>query len=188
MPWRFGRRPPLWPNAPSQAERLLAIDECERAQAKLHGLLAERDIGARVEVVAECEVLVDGLDPVPRAPRRQALHLLLADPQLSGIGIVDSARDLDDGALSGPVVADQTEDLARIDVERDASQGLDASEPFRDLAAADDRPGGDPFVGNHGRSEKRERVALPLRDPSHEEDGSHLMSSMDCPLFNGFLL
>ena len=75
-----------------------------------------------VEVVAQREVLVDGLDAVARAPsqRRQARPRSPPIQSSPASGVVEAAEDLDERALAGAVVADEAEHLARRDVERDA--------------------------------------------------------------------
>ena len=90
------------------------VDEPERAEAQPQRLLAEQHVGDGVEVVAQREVLVHGLDAVLARRRRAEAHRLAADADLAGVRRVQAAEDLDERALAGAVVADEADDLAGV--------------------------------------------------------------------------
>ena len=88
-----------------------------------------------VEVVAEREILVDGLDPEPRrVARRVDLYLLSFEEDLALVGHVRPGDALDQRGLAGTVVAHERDHLARVDVEVDERQRLHRSEALGDAA------------------------------------------------------
>ena len=86
-----------------------------------------------VEVVAECEVLVDDLD-AERAGVLGAVqvHHVALEPDLAGVEGVDAGDALDQGALAGAVVTDEGGDLAGVDLEVDTVQHLHRAEALVD--------------------------------------------------------
>jgi hypothetical protein len=141
---------------PRQRPGLLLVREGERPDPEPDGFLPERDVRRSVQVVAQREILVDGLDPEPPSfVGRQALDLLFADPELTRVGVMQAAEQLDQRRLAGPVVAHQPEDLVRIDVERDPAQRLNAAEPLDHVDAANDRG-----RGSHVRSANDQRSGM----------------------------
>ena len=93
-----------------------------------------------VEVVAECEILVDDLDP--------KLGCLLGAVDVGGLAVeVDLTRvvgmnpgdALDQGRLAGTVVADERHDLALSHLEVDVGERLDRAEGLRDVAKIEER-------------------------------------------------
>ena len=60
--------------------------------------------------------------------------LLTIQEYLACIGRVDAAQDIDQSGFAGAVLPQQDMNLAGIDVEIHASQGLDAGKGFRDTA------------------------------------------------------
>jgi hypothetical protein len=61
-----------------------------------------------------------------------AAHRRTAEPDGAGCRPVESPDDLQKRALAGPVGTDDGDDLAVVDPERDASEGGQAAEAFRD--------------------------------------------------------
>ena len=58
------------------------------------------------------------------------------------VGLADDAeQDLDEGGLAGPVLAEQAEDLARLDPERDPLEGLDPAVVLAEVGCRYDRHG-----------------------------------------------
>ena len=115
----------------------------------VHELLAEEKIRDHVEVVAQRQILKDGGDA--EALRRLGCadpDLLAAEVGLTGVRGLDAVDGLDQGALAGAVVADQGDDLARVDLEVDLVEGPNGPEAL-----------GEP------RSARRCSVAAPLPSP-----------------------
>src|SRR4029078_10987497 len=82
-----------------------------------------------VEVVAQREVLVDGLDPERGRITRRANPRRLALPQdLAGIGCVDPRDALDEHRLAGAVVAGQGGYLAGGYLEIDVDERVNGAE------------------------------------------------------------
>src|SRR5262249_23543202 len=123
--------PDLVEPALREPRRLAPVEERDRPDPEPPRLVPEHDVRDRVEVVAQREVLVDGLDPERAgARRRERRQLLLSEPELATVGLVDPAEDVDERALAGAVVAAQRDDLAGVDGERDAVERLQPAEPL----------------------------------------------------------
>ena len=92
-------------------------------------LAPQEDVAGHVQVVQHVEFLVDEADAralgVGDAPDDDGPA---ADADLAGVGLVDAAEDLHQGALAGPVLADQGDDLAARHLQADVLEGLDAGE------------------------------------------------------------
>ena len=60
--------------------------------------------------------------------------------QLDGpvVGLKGSGQDLDQGRFSGAIFADESVDLAGMNVERDTLEGTDAGERLRDAVGSED--------------------------------------------------
>ena len=103
-------------------------------------LAAEEHVRDDVEVVAEREILVDGLDAEPRrVARRVDLRLVALDEDRPGVGQVRPRDALDQRRLAGAVVADERHDLAGVHLEVDVRQRLHGAEALRDAAQLEDR-------------------------------------------------
>ena len=122
----------------SSARRCISrvVEEAELAEeAAARDLAAEEQVGGGVEVGGEREVLVDGLD-AERAglERRGDRHRPALEEDLAGVGRLDARQALHERALAGAVVADERDDLARVDGEVRAAQRAHAAEPLDDAA------------------------------------------------------
>ena len=115
-------------------------------------LPAEEHVLDDVEVVAQGQVLVDGLDPEGgRVPRALELDGPALPQDLAAVGLVDARDALDEHRLAGPVVADQGRDLARGHVEGDVGEGLDGPEVLLQPLQLEQRaPGAVPAPGVAG--------------------------------------
>ena len=103
-------------------------------------LAPEEEVGDDVEVVAEGEVLVDGRDPqVGRVLRFGDRDLLAVEADRAGVGAVDAGDRLHHRRLAGAVVADEADDLARVDGEVDPVQAWTG--PNRLLTPSSSRSG-----------------------------------------------
>jgi hypothetical protein len=75
------------------------------------------------------EVLVDGLDPVRAGSLDRAeADALAADDDVPRVLLLEPAEDLDEGALTRAVVADEPEHLALAEVEVDAAEDDERTE------------------------------------------------------------
>ena len=87
-----------------------------------------------------------------RVARGADRHLLAVDQDLPRIGWVSAREGVDQGRLAGAVPADQRDDLARVQVDRHAVDGVDAAEGHPDVAQLDERhPFGAHRLGIAGR-------------------------------------
>src|SRR5215216_4069272 len=103
-------------------------------------LAAEEQVGRRVELGRQRQVLVHGLDAELAGRHRvRDGDLAALEPDLAAIGGEGARQDLDQRALAGPVVADQGRHLPRVDGEVDAPQRPDAAEALRDAARLQQR-------------------------------------------------
>ena len=86
----------------------------------------------------EGEVLEDGVDPErPSVRDGLQLHLVAVDEDLPRVRLVESGQDLHQGRLPRTVVADQSEHLARADVERDVLERSHDAEALADVLDPD---------------------------------------------------
>ena len=93
----------------------------------------ERDVLGDRHPFDQAEILVDEGDLLALAKARRAMLIRLAvDQDLPRIGLVDAAQDLDQGGFAGAVLAEQRDDLAPSDGERDVPQGVGAAEMLVD--------------------------------------------------------
>ena len=105
-------------------------------------LAAHEEIGDDVDVGAEREVLVDGLDAGRlRLGRRGEVALDAVEDDAPGARRHAAGDDLDQRRLAGAVVAEERDDLAAIDVEADAAQRLDRAEMLGDAVEPEQRRG-----------------------------------------------
>ena len=106
-------------------------------------LAAEEDVGGDVERRRDGEVLVDGLDPgAPRVAWRAEVHALAVEADLPLVRLQCSRERLDQCRLAGAVVADDREDLARVELEVGPVQRDDVSVALDDPARLEDRRDG----------------------------------------------
>src|SRR4029453_8763108 len=106
-------------------------------------LAAEEHVARRVDVVRQCEGLIDGLDRERlRVARMRDRHGLALDQDLARVSRVRPRQRSDQGGLSGPVAADQPDHLAGIQVDGHAVHGVDAAERDPDVAQLDERRAG----------------------------------------------
>ena len=104
-------------------------------QVAAEPLAAEEHVLDDVEVVAEGQVLVDGLDAEARCvPRVVDVDRLAVPEDLAVVGLVDTRYALCEYGFAGAVVAAQRRDLAGGEVEVDAVQRLHGSEVLVDAA------------------------------------------------------
>ena len=111
--------------SPAAHGRLVQEQLAERARADQ--LAAEEQVGRRVELGGEGEVLVDGLDAELAGRDRVGDGDPAASNRIAAVGRQRAREDLDQGALAGAVVADQGRHLARVGGEIDALEGPDAA-------------------------------------------------------------
>src|SRR5271157_1567267 len=85
------------------------------------------------------QVLVDSLDTrLARFNRRPKVHDIARKADFAGVGNHGAANSLDERRLSGAVIADDREDLARIEIEVGVVERGDAAVAFDELAAGED--------------------------------------------------
>src|SRR5690606_559675 len=128
---------------------------------RLHGALAQEaeaqdvavelapheEVGHRVDVGAQAEVLVHRLD-AERLGVRRALeaHRRAVEPDLPRRGLERARNDLDQGRLAGAVVAEQADHLARAHLEADVVERDHGPEVLGDALDAQQRPVASPLV------------------------------------------
>src|SRR6266850_4237100 len=109
------------------------VENFERADA-FADFAAEENIGSCAEIVAEREILMHDLDTMPagfdRPVHGQILAFHLHRPMR---GAKISGDDLDEGGLAGPVVAHQSDDLARLKRQRNVVEGMNGAEMLRNI-------------------------------------------------------
>ena len=103
-------------------------------------LPAQEHVRYDVEVVGEREVLVDDLDAEVRGvPRAVDIDMAALESDLALVEGVDPDDALDQGRLSGPVVADESHDLTAADLEVDLVERLNRAERLRDAPRLEER-------------------------------------------------
>ena len=111
-----------------------------RERPRLGELTAEVEVRDDVEVVAQRQILVDGLDPEPVGVARVAdRHLPALEAVAPAVGGLRAGDGLDQRGLAGAVVAHERDDLARVDLEVDVGERLDGAEALRDPDALEQR-------------------------------------------------
>ena len=140
------------------------IDQPERAGPGR--LAADEDVGGRVEVVEEVQLLVhEGDAGAERLGDGEGLVVGAADRDPAGARRHDAAEDLHQGRLAGPVLADEAQHLAGLDGEADVLQRPHARIGLVDVAQLEQRLGhGAPPSGIGTR--RAGRRAPPRRRPS----------------------
>src|SRR5579885_801859 len=119
---------------------LALVDEAQfPEQSRQWDLAPEVEVRRRVELRGEREILVDDLDPqlacCDRAADRDGAAL---EQDLAAVRLMDPRERLYERALAGAVVADECDDLTRIDAEVGAAQRAHAAETFDNLACLED--------------------------------------------------
>jgi hypothetical protein len=114
---------------------LPAVEQPEPREA---GLVAEVDVLGEREVRDEFQLLADDAQTlVERVADRGQPHRLTVEAEFARIGLEVAVEDADQRRLAGAVVADEAEDLARVDRDRDAAQRLDPAEALADAVGRD---------------------------------------------------
>lgn len=99
--------------------------EAAQGAAAAGGLGAEEEVPPDGHQGDDGEVLVDGGDAVVEGRAGVGEDGLLLDLEGAGVVPVQPRDDLDEGGLAGAVVAEDTGDLARGDLQRDLLEGAD---------------------------------------------------------------
>ncbi len=103
----------------------------EAAEAAPLRLPAEEDIGADVEIVGQCEVLIDRLDAdAARVHRRRELGLLAVENDFAFVRMIDAGHAFDERRFARAVVAEKADHFALVDVEAHLVDGDEAAEDF----------------------------------------------------------
>src|SRR3954452_1462855 len=98
-------------------------------------LAPQEEIGGRVEIRGEGEVLIDGFDPdAAGGHRRVEFDRRALNSYLARVGLEDPRHALDESALAGAVVANERDDLAGVQREVRAPQRADSAEALVQLA------------------------------------------------------
>ena len=117
-----------------------AIAESSSAPVRVEHLAAEEHVGGGVDVVGERERLVDRLDPERSGVARVVdRHGLAVDEDLAGVGRMGAREHAHQRRLAGAVATDEGDDLAGVEVDADAVDGVDAAEGHADVAHLDER-------------------------------------------------
>ena len=120
--------------------RRLAEVEAAEDPAALGRLLPDDEVPGDAHQREDGEVLVDGGDAeFEHVARRARLDFLALEKIGPLVRRVHAGKDLDQGRLSGAVVAEKADDLDGVDVERDVFERDDPAEIFRDVARLEDR-------------------------------------------------
>jgi len=148
----------------------------ERVQWMADQLAAEEEVRDGVEVVAEGEILVDGLDPeAGRVCRAVDAHLRALEANGALVGRLDSRDRLDQGRLARTAVAHERDHLTCVDVEVDVDQGLHGPELLADTSTLEQRHTASPkgrqevasLLRSIDRSGRRDHVPSPSFQQQH---------------------
>ncbi len=91
-------------------------------------LQREGDVVEDGRVLEQVELLEDHADVLPRVAQlaaRQGGQVAAADQHLAGVGALEQVDQAQQGRLAGAALADQAEDVALMDVERQRSHGIE---------------------------------------------------------------
>src|SRR5581483_695667 len=100
-------------------------------RAELRQLVAQEQVLVDRQLWDEREVLIHGLDAVgPRRLDRVEADALSVDVDVAAVLLVETAQDLHERALAGPVVADESEHFALAKGEVDPLQDDERAEPL----------------------------------------------------------
>ncbi len=126
--------------------------EAPEGAAAPGGLGAEEEIAPDGHERDDGEVLVDGGDAVVQGRAGVGEHGLLAlDLEGAGVVLVQPCDDLDEGGLAGAVVAEDTGDLARRDLQGHPLEGADVAVVLADVGQLHQ-------CGGHARASARLRT------------------------------
>jgi hypothetical protein len=115
---------------------LLHLKASEVPPKALEQLPPQEEVGDRVQVVTQRQILVDSrYSEIGRAPGTSDGAGTSLEEELPRIGLVDAGDDLDERGLAGPVVAHQGHDLATRHRDVDILKRLDSPETLRDSSA-----------------------------------------------------
>ena len=104
-------------------------------------LATEENVGGDVERRRDGEVLIDGFDTgAARVSWGVEMRAFAVEEDLPLVGLQRARECLDQCRLAGAVVADDREDLSRVQLEIGPIQGGDVSVAFDDPARFEDRP------------------------------------------------
>ena len=144
-----------------------SIAASSRLPKRVFELAAEEHVRRGVDVVGEGQRLVDRLDAQRLGVARVAdADRLALDQDLAGVGGVGARQHAHQRGLAGAVAADEADDLARPQVDRDPVHGVHAAEGDPDVAhlderrrgCVDDRRGAEPGqVGSRRGARRRDR-------------------------------
>src|SRR5574337_663657 len=110
----------------------------ERSRTRMAG--RERDVLGDRHPFDEAEVLVDERHGLRLAEPRRTMAVGFAAIFDGAFGrLDDAAKRLDEGGLAGAVLAEESENLARVKIERDAAQRQNAAEPLDEIGETDER-------------------------------------------------
>src|SRR5271169_979129 len=117
----------------------------------------QKHVVVDAEPVDQRQVLIDAFDAErPRLVHRTELHRRSVDKDVSGIGLVITGQNLDEGRFAGAVVAEDAERLTPTHVERDAGKRRDLAETLHQLFS----PNGFGHAGPPPRSRARWMLAI----------------------------
>src|ERR1700712_574545 len=103
-------------------------------------LASEIKIAGDIQCRCDREILVDGLDAAHAGVKRTAeMDRLSIEQPLALVGRDRAAEHLDQRALAGAVIADDSHHLAVAQLEIDAAEGGDMAEPLDDAARLQDQ-------------------------------------------------
>src|SRR4051812_35898126 len=98
-------------------------------------LAPQEEIGGRVQIRGEGEVLIDGFDPdAAGGHRRVEFDRRALNSYLARVGLENPRHALDESALAGAVVANERDDLPGVQREVRAPQRADSAEALVQLA------------------------------------------------------
>jgi hypothetical protein len=119
---------------PGLAVQRLAVDHAQPAPpAADRGRPGQEHVAGHVQLGDEGQLLVDGGDAVALGVAAVLeADRLAVDRDGAGVGLVEAGEHLDQGALAGPVLADQRVDLADSHLEVDTTEGRDPGERLGD--------------------------------------------------------
>ena len=103
-------------------------------------LPTEEDVGRDVERWGDCEVLIDGLDPGSSSVAGRAeVRALTVEADLTFVRLQRARERFDQRRLAGTVVADDCENLARVELQVRSVQRNDMSVPLDKPVRLEDR-------------------------------------------------
>ncbi len=140
-----------------------AIAESSSDPAPCVQFAPQEHVAGCVDVVGEGELLVDDLDPLQsRVARVVDGDRLAIDEDLPRVGGVSPRQGVHQRGLAGTVAADEADDLARVQVDGDPVDGVQATERHTDVAQLDERDtrcrarlGDDGTIAHGGRPSSR---------------------------------